>query len=547
MSITSGVDRFSNSSLLTEENFNITPANTAIWTGDIPYKEGDTFPTQDIIDRANEYLTNLNLYRNRFNGILDNVFSWTDYMMNPITNFPNLAICANLPDWYTATEAWVSLFSESPEIDTNIDIESQDFDTINGKLNIISSILKNSNFAETWQDIIRCAQIVFGNKIVRVDKVADGRVRLTNMPVKCWQPFVNPESTSSIQCNLFFNIFTDKNGQSVCEFIAYVEDGKIIKKSYEYIGTPGSGKLGSQIGDTKEGEAFDGMAEISPIVVFKGNSINGDIFGESQYKYWDASISSAIRNFEAIGVLVEQAKELVRKIPSGATKTDEFTGVTYQNRTGAIAYSDLEHSPDIEYIKCQVQLDQVINAYKESIARVSRDTGLPASFFDTREINIAASGTALKTAMYRTNLMSNTIANSLEFQIKQLINKIATACGIDVDDSSWGVTVINKSMVIDDKEQSDIIQARVNGDRPTMSVAQAIKEYEGVSIDVAVKKAARLEGREIPNIDVPQDTLETGSGDNLTSDGIEFTATEHNENEGARREMIEYPMGILPI
>lgn len=540
----SGVDRFSNIELLTEDNFNITPPDVEIWRGDIPYKEGDIFPTELQKKRANKYLTALNLYKNKFDGILDSVFSWTDYMMNPITNFPNLAICADLPDFYTATEAWVSIFGKTPELDTALDTDNKSFKAISNQIRILSSKIKNSNFADVWQDIVRCAQIVYGNKVIRVDKTANGGVRLNNLSLKCWQPFVNEENTSSIECNVFFNIFTDsEDNTNKCEFIAYVEDGTIIKKTFQYLGDNGNGRLGEQIGETEYGKAFDGKKKISPIQVFRGTSINGAIFGESQYEKWEASISSSIRNFEAIGVLVEQAKEIIRKIPSGATKTDEYTGVTYQNRTGAIAYTDLENPPEIEYKKCMVQLDQVIQAYKESIARVSRDTCLPASFFDTRELNVAASGTALKTSMYRTEIMSNTIASNLRFQLKQLVSKIAVACDLEIDENSWDI-IINKGLLVDQKEQSDIIQARTKG-AITMSVAQAIKEYEGVSIDVAMRKAAKLEGKDIDEPEETDESINNGTGDNETSDDIEFTASENTEN--FTEPMVEYPMGITPM
>lgn len=539
----SGVDRFNNISYLIEDNFNITPSNIEIWRGDIPYKEGDTFPTEALRKRADEYLTCRELYRNRFEGILDNVFSWSDYMTNPVTNFPNLAICADLPDWYTATEAWVSIFGKAPEIDTVIDTDSSDFKDINSRLKLLSSILKNSDFAETWHDIVRCAQIVYGNKVVRVSKTNNGGVRIDNLALKCWQPFVNEDNTSSIECNLFYNIYNDyEDHVDKCEFIAYVEDGRIIKKTFRYFGGNGVGRLGGQIGETEEGRAFEDKDE-SPIVVFRGSSIDGNIFGESQFKYWDASIASAIRNYEAIGVLVEQAKEIIRKIPAGATKTDEFTGVTYQNRTGAIAYTDLENPPDIAYVKVQVQLDQVISAYKESIARIARDTGLPASFFDTRELNVAASGTALKTSMYRTELMSNKIATNLQFQIKKLISKIALACDIDIDNNSWDV-VINQGLLIDKKEQLDIIQART-GNAVTMDIAQAIKEYEGVSIEVASRKAAKLKGEVVEEDGNNDMSLNNGTGDNTTSDNIEFTSSENNEN--IETPVTEYPMGITPL
>lgn len=543
MSVTSSINRFYNVQQLTESNFNITPSNVDIWHGDIPYKEGDVFPTDTIRNRANEYLTNQQLYKNHFDGILDNVFSWVDYMRNPLTNLPNLAICADLPDWFNTTEAWVSIFSDTPEIDTIMDIDDAGFKETNLQVRKLSSALNNSNFADVWLDIVRSAQIVYGNKAVKISKTYNGGVRLDSLPLKCWQPFVNESNTSVIEANLFYNIFVDQETQqSRCEFIVYIEDGRIVKKTFEYFGNNGNGKLGALISE-EEGRAFDGEFDSSPIVIFHGTNIEGSIFGESLFKYWDASISSAIRNFEAIGVLVEQAKEIVRLIPSGATKTDEYTGITYQSNTGSIAYSDVENPPTIEYKKVSVQIDQVIEAYKESIARVSRDTCLPASFFDTRELNIAASGSALKASMYRTEIMANSFASNLKFQLKQLISKIGMACKIDIDDSLWDVT-IKRGILTDKTEQSNIIQARIGG-VPTMSRAQAIKEYEGVNIDLAIRKAAKLEGQTVEEAPVANITVENGTGDDKVSDNIEFTATENKTD--IQQPQVEYPVGVIPL
>ena len=535
-----GVDRFSNINQLTEDNFNITPSNVDIWRGDIPYKEGDIFPTDDIRKRANEYLTNQQLYKNNLNGVLDSVFSWTDYMMDPITNLPNLAVCADLPDWYNCTESWVAILASTPpSIETSIDVDDEKFSETTKSLRELSIVLKNNNFTEVWQDIVRCAYAVYGNKVVRVSKSKDGVARIDNMPVKCWQPFINENNMSSIEANMFFNIFNDTDNKSKCEFIVYVEDGTIIKKTFEYL----DGRLGQQIGETEIGEAFYGDKKVSPIVVFKGFSMEGSVFGESQFKYWDASIASAMRNFEAIGVLVEQAKEVVRLIPSGATKTDEFTGVTYNNRTGAIAYTDLENPPLVEFRKIQIQLDQVLNAYKESIGRVSRDTGLPATFFDTRDIKVVGSGVALKQFMYRTEIVGNSIANNFKSNLKTLVNKIAIASGLDINETSFDIKINNTAVMVDEAARNSMIQSRVGG-VPTMELYQAIKELDNVSVDLAVKRAAKLQGIDVEHIDDNDLNSNGDTGDNETSDSIEFTASENKEQH--ETPMKEIPMGVIP-
>lgn len=540
--ISSGVERFSNIEQLTEDNFNITPENVDIWRGDIPYKTGDVFPPENVKNRANEYLTNKQLYKNRLNGVLDNVFSWSDYQMNPITNWPNLAICADLPDWYTCTESWVSILaSTAPTLETSIDVDDVNFSETADKLRKLSVILKNTNFAEVWQDIVRLAYVVYGNKVVRVSKTKDGIAKIDNMPVKCWIPFINESNMNSIECNLFFNIFHDDSDNiDKVEFIAYVEDGTIIKKTFKYL----DGHLGEQIGDTEFGMCGEGENTGSPIVVFKGFNMEGSVFGESQFKYWDASIASAMRNFEAMGVLVEQAKEIIRLIPDGATKHDDFIGVTYQNRTGAIAYTDLEHPPIVEYKKVTIQLDQVLNAYKESIGRVSRDTGLPATFFDTRDIKVVGSGVALKQFMYRTEIIGNSIASNFQGSLKKLVSKIADASGLDINDTVFDVKINNTAIMVDETTKANTIMSRV-GNVPTMELYDAIKQLDNVSIDLAVKRAAKLKGIKVENIDESV-VDDDNSGENINSDSVDFTASENSEN--IQMPLVSYPsLGVSEL
>lgn len=533
-------NRFSNLNILTENDFNITPPNVSMWYGEIPYKKGDKFPTDEIQSRANEYLTAYMLYKTRFDGIMDSAFSWTDYMTKPLSNYPNMAIVSDLPEIYTIVEEWVSILgSTPPSITSVIDDTDNRFNSVSSNLRRLSSVLDNSNLPEVWQDIVRCAQFTYGNKTVRVSKNSNGNVRIDNIVLKCWQPLVSPDNPNKIECNLFFNIYFDnEDKQKKCEFIAYVEDGSILKKTFLYL----DGCLGDEIGETEEGEAFDGKADISPIQVFTGTSIQGEIFGISQIKNWEAPVASHIRNHEAIGILVEQLKDELLLIPEGAAKLDESTGITYKGSSSTIFYTDLDKPPTVQYIKPNVQMDQMLTAYREGIATLSRYTGLPVSFFDSRELKVAASGTAMKASMYKTEIMAASIAVHLKRQLKQLISKIAIAAGIELDDNTWDV-VINTNFLVDANEQNSIIQSRTGG-AVTMSVAEAIKKYDNVSYDIALMKAAKLKGETIESLTEEVENND-GTGENEVNDNIEFTAS-HNEEE-IEKPVIGYPMGMLPL
>lgn len=523
-------NRYTNVNLLEESDFNITPPNIYIWRGVFPYKSGDIFPPDEVRQRAGRYLTYKNLYDNKFDGIMDNVFSWSDYMQNPITNFPNMAIIADLPDYQVAAESWVELISAKPPR-----ILSSDSSKSAYNINYLSSVLVNSNFATEVQDIIRCAYCIFGNKVLRVNKLDNGSVNLINMPIKCWIPWVNENDITTIEVNMFFNIFTNLDGHKLCQFISYYENGLIEKRTFEMRGD----RLGELVGEVETARAFDN-ADISPIIVFTGDRVNGNIYGLSQFPYWDASISFGIRAYEALGVLVEQLKEVYRVLPDGVTRTDEDSGITYQSNTGAIVYKG-ENAPGVSLVKAQIALDQGINAYITALKRIAKDTGLPISYFDETYLGGKISADALRTSMFRSELKAEKIISLFKNDIKRLIVRIAKAVNIDIDVGDFELN-FSTGFVNDKELQMKIIQAR-SGNAITMSRADAIAAYDEISTSQALIKAEALEGKQVDEADDRHIENTTSGGESTVDNGVNFDHV--SEQPNIVKPIVETPIGLI--
>ena len=531
--------RFSNVQELTEDDFNINPSNIDIWTGEFPFKPGDKFPRDIDRERANRYKTNKALYENKMNGIMDKVFSWADYMMNPITNLPNLAIVADLPDYQLNTEAWVELIAGDNIIieagNTKGDKEYKD------KMYKVSDIVTNSNTLLTVQDIVRCGYIMYGNKVVKVSKLSNGNAHFEDMPLKCWIPFVNEDATSIIEVNLFFSIIKTELGQEI-EFICYHEDGKIVKRTFEYNGNT----IGEQIGEVEETEAFGGKG-VSPIEVFTGDHTGDSIIGVDQYRFWDASIAYMIRCLEAIGVLIEQLKEIVRILPEGATRTNEVTGITYVANTGALVYKDGTLVPKemVSYVKATIDLKSAIDAYKETLNLVSRATGLPLSYFDTKELGSQVSAKALEASMIRSRIKARKIFGNFENSLKSAICKLALANGIELSTDEFSIKNVD-NFRFDYESMSKVIQSRC-GNKETMNQAQAIREYDGISLQLAQEKADEINGVVSEEDEVTGMELSETGNESIVSNGLEFTAVENLEKGESRSGIIESPIGqFLP-
>lgn len=530
------VNRYTNINIIDECDFNITPPGIYIWPGEFPFKPGDQFPTDEIKSRASSYLTNKNLYLNRFDNVMDNVFSWADYWQNPVTNRPNMAIIADLPDFSVTTEAWVELIAaKSPRmLSTVSDTSDTRYSDKNNAVAYLSNVVQNSNFGVELQDVIRCAYCMYGNKVVRVNKLENGAVNIVNMPVKCWIPWVNSEDITSIEVNMFFSIFESDNIKK-CQFISYFENGKIEKRTFELI----NDTLGSEIDEVEITQAFNN-SDVSPIVVFTGDRCDGSIFGNSQYKYWDASISFAIRSFEALGVLIEQMKEIYRVLPDGTTRTDEDSGITYQTNTGSVVYKG--EAPEVKISKVQLQLDQAIAAYDAALKRVAKDTGLPLAYFDESVLKGRVSADALRTSMFRSELKAEKVISLFKNDTKKLIVRMAKALNIDIDLSDFDLD-FETGFVNDEDLQMRIIQARCGG-AVTMSVADAIAAYDGISPVQAKKRADELAGITVDKKEMPTIENSTSGNESTVDNGVNFDYVSQNNIE-PKKPIVESPIGLI--
>jgi hypothetical protein len=269
-----------------ETDFSIVPKNIRIWPGKFPYAKGMNVLTPDIKESATKIKTYTELYKSNYNDIYSDLFSFKDMVRDTFGYSQILNLNIANPDFEVCTEAWVDLLgSKAPRIDGN-DAK---------KISKVSNLLSNSNFTESFRDLIRGGEIMFGNKVFLIEKLSGGNTKIIDMPLKCWIPFVNSRDTSTIEVNIFFNIYTDSDNKSYCEFISYYENGHVEKVVFEY--NKESDTLGDQFGEVEETEAFDNKG-VSPIVVGTYNQIDNEIRGRSLYEKWKSSIKSCLFIFK---------------------------------------------------------------------------------------------------------------------------------------------------------------------------------------------------------------------------------------------------------
>ena len=528
-----GMSTYANLSTLVEDNFSLVDENTMIWEGELPFVEGNVFPTKAIQDRANRIKTNDALYRNdRFYEIFNTLFNFNDSQVDVVTKQPILRTTPNLPDYALITDTWVdNLASKEPSIDGTDEV----------RISGVSSLLGATNFGSTYQNIIRASIFKYGNQPVRIDCAEGGNPRVVTMPTKTWIPFVSPSDPTSIEVNCFFNIY-EKQKQKYIEFILYhetVEKAGLIEKYTFYYGV-GRGKnqsktIGAQV-DYQKDEAFGG-AGVSPIVVFTGVNDGNSPYGIDQYSRWEASIVSSIKAFETVLVLLERSKEMIRVVPDSVTHRDEATGQTHYRQMGAIGI-DTEEGRDasnyVHYAVPTIPLQQAIEAWKETMTRVSRDTDLAYSIFDTRILGANATGKAVKASMAKTETKGNTYITLLNYPTKQLISKMALAGGYDLPLNDFSV-YINNGFIRDDETVVEMVHKRLGNGQASISLAKAIAIIDNIPMSEAQKYADELLGHPVQDT---KDVEDTNAGGNsavsnirleVSSQDTGINATPHKE------------------
>ena len=493
---------------LKETNFCIYNDIDSVYEGSFPYSEGDEFPTKKIQTRANRYKTNKYLYSCKYSDIYPNLFGYSDVWRQPLSNWPILQLLPNLPDYREITETQVDLLAaKQPKIDGNFDV-----DGLNG-------VLSTSNFQSSCQEIIRnCVR--YGNDVKRISVTSNG-LRLVDMPVKCWEPWVNKNNPSDIEMNLFFNIFTENN-QKYVEFLAYLKDGTVEKRVFNYVGS----HLGSLVSEVEIEKPFD----FSPIVVFTGYPVDGSVYGEDLYRYWESAIAASIRAFSKILQLLERTTDITKIMPESASQRDESTGTTYDNGSNTILYSNLAQPPKVEYSSPTLMINEAISIYELTLKRLSRDTNLAFSMYDTKELGSNASGKSLKMSMYKTELRAMTFKTSIISTLKELIYKISLFYGIDLTLPTLTVTW-ESGFIQDDEELTNIVNAR-NGGIPTLSLEDSIAILDDITPSEARKKAASISSpvNETNAIESNQERDSTISVSNVDDD-IVLTPTDEIEKE----------------
>ena len=489
-----------------ENNWGIVDENTDIWEGELPYKPGTAFPTKEIIDRAMISKTNRLIYNNNVDDIYTNIISVFPEI-DPNYGWQIREIITSLPYFKNATNAWVGLIAgDVPLVDINegLDIE-------------LSELLENSNFAETIQNEVR-SRFLDIISAYRVDVDINGKPLIVAIESKNLICFVNKDIPNSIEVNVVFSIYKDKEGTQYIDFVEYHYDGLIRKHTFYY----DNGTIGNYAEDVKETLAFDGKYKASPIVVFRHNVVNNEVYGTDQYRYWSPSMLAGMRELQNVLRLGERTREMIRKVPNSAIKKNPNDGSSIFYNKGTIGYTEGTDgkSPDIEYVVPEIRMEEAVKALDNAIKQIAMDTQLGISFFNPEALGSNLSAESIRATMYPARLEAQRMVTEMKPYVKELIVRLGYIADLDIDSSKLSIEFYD-GFPKDELDDIKAVQLRLESDRPSITLEDAIMKLDRVPLRVARQKAK----------EITEEIIRLNSKINNTDDNIEDTIDESLNKE----------------
>lgn len=499
-----------------ENNWGIVDENTDIWDGELPYKPGMTFPTKEIIDRAMISKTNRLIYNNNVDDIYTNIISVFPEI-DPNYGWQIREIITSLPYFKNATNAWVGLIAgDVPLVNINEELDIK-----------LSELLENSNFAETIQNEVR-SRFLDIISAYRVDVDINGKPLIVAIENKNLICFVNKDIPNSIEVNVVFSIYKDKKGIQYIDFVEYHYDGLIRKHTFYY----NNGTIGNYAEDVKETLAFDGKYKASPIVVFRHNVVNNEVYGTDQYRYWSPSMLAGMRELQNVLRLGERTREMIRKVPNSAIKKNPVDGSSVFYNKGTIGYTEGTDgkSPDIEYVVPEIRMEEAVKALDHAVKQIAMDTQLGVAFYNIDSLGSRLSAESIRAAMFPARLEAQRMVTEMKPYVKELIVRLGYIADLDINSSKLSIEFYD-GFPKDELDDIKAVQLRLESDRPSITLEDAIMKLDRIPLRVARQKAKEINEEMFKFKDINKNTQDI---ENVTIEenlDEELIANEVDENK----------------
>lgn len=380
--------------LQSEKDYSAIATDLKLWDEHIPFKAGDTFPSEEMKKRADINKTMDMLVSNELAEVLGKYLcDMPD--LNPFQAQRIMDIVSSLPIFDTLVSGWTSILTPC-------------FKGVK---------VKGVTRDDIWKAAYPQIETIIKNIFTACDRAtlvykAEDRVKIRVFTDKNIVLF---RTLSDERVVTITNVIKDKKGQKL-ECLSYLPDGKCVRDVFKY----SNGRIGQQL-------VADELVQEDRYIIYAKNGKNNKDYG---YPELVGSISSSlgvIRAFSALARLTEQSREEIKVLPSSAVRKDPVTGAAAYISNGTVGYDEL--NPDAKHdaaiLKPELDFDGVIKALETMLKQVSIYSGLSGIILGFEQISGNASGRLLLASCIPTMLRANRYISVLSNELTDLIVEVA--------------------------------------------------------------------------------------------------------------------------
>lgn len=471
--------------ILTETDFSATPTGVDVWTGKNPFI-GSTkqFPPPSLVERANISFTNNKLFENEIQEVFSDVIN-IYREISPLTGMQVHEIICGLPHFRNIEQYWQALIAGDTPI-----VEHSDRETSKK----LADVLSKSNFSEFIATELssRMRDVI---SAYSVTPKADGSIHIGKIEAKNFTVFLSAEEEGTVEVILFSNIFQvtqsteNMPAGKYVQFIEYHADGLIRETICDYRNK----KVGAVLSETEE-QAYGGTHSVSPVVLFKHNTVGNQIYGTDQYRYMASSVAGALRSLQNLLRLGESLRERLWYGSDKLTHKNPADGSSMFMLNGFAGIPEgIDNPVTPGYVGAKVPINEAVEVFNKSIKSIAMDSKLGMVFFDIEKLGSNLSAKSIVAAMYPAQLEAKRVTQELSRPVIEIVRRMyLAATGELLRAEDLSITWFD-GLPVDEKEITETIQSRIG---ITLTLEQAISRLDKVSSAVAFDKAEEIRRQE---------------------------------------------------
>lgn len=515
-----------------------------------PVKEGVSFPTDNLKERANIAKTLDMLYNNKLESVFNDMLLNLPGISGQTYDLQLRNVCMKLPYFKNTVDIYTSLVLNNGIV---VDINKNE----NESERIVSKTDLKKVIADSFKNEFTCGSSLFITKKNKLNNVI-----VENIASKNYVIYKDPEDVNTIHSYFTFSI-TD-NGLECIEYIntsathlvqnpetgenekIEVENGDVLKYKYNY----SNGKVGELIFFSKAH-----LYNKCPCV-FISNNIESQ-YGRGLFYDFASSVLSVITIYNSMTKIAKRSEELVRIAPEETVEANPILGPTSINM-GAVTYESGKSKdvrPTYEFVMPEIKdnMEGLKNAYEKALDTLSLASNISKAFFDIQKLG-RVSGEALKVSLYSTTMRVKSMMSDREFALRDIIQNILSVNGIEVDKDlinlSYRVGVADT-----DKEKLDYTIGRIKAG--LWSRTDGIKYLDNTSTfdatnvlnDIDASYGGEVLGDEYEIVENKDDSITENEGNSKldNEDNNKVIDSFENHDISQDREVSDEDSQIMPI